>query len=134
MINIINFNLKTKGEDMGKFKTEIRSVSLKSCCKRKIKEINQVLYSSKALQIAMISGVFATIFISPTDSIGRGGSVTTTFSLWATDWTYLSNALISVPKITKRRIKDICFLEMLDHETYNDQKLRTFWESLYENF
>lgn len=106
----------------------LKNVKLKNCCKKSLKEINDILTASKTLQKIMIPAAFATCLIGPS----KGSAITSFYSISTTDWSLLANAVSAVPAIARHNIKNICAYEALVIHTTGD--LNKFWHGMYESF
>lgn len=122
-------NNKTKRIQMN-IKPNLSNIHLETCCHESVDSINRILWSGKWLQRIMIPAVFGSLFVSPTDAMGRGGALTTIVAIHQTDWKLLIEATIGISDIAKRQCMKISFRETLRH----GGKLSNFWEGMVDVF
>jgi len=102
--------------DIGQIKFSQTSISA-------INDIRSRQLFSNTLLITMGAGTVLTIF-------SLGSSLPeTSYSLYSTDFKSMSNAMSSVPTLTKQVISDIAFRAQQDVKDYKEKK---FWEAVYE--
>jgi hypothetical protein len=104
----------------------IAKVELQECCKKSIRDINQILTAGKWLQRLILPLGALNCFVSPS----KGAALTTINSVRATDWELLAKATMAIPEITKNRVRQIAGMEAIKHIG----KLSEFWKATYDAF
>lgn len=110
--------------------SNLSSVTLQPCCMQVLETIRGRIKLGKLLQGLILPTVFVSLFVSPTDSAGRGGAVSTIIFISQTDWVKLTEITRGIPLIQRTVITKDAQWHALGHVG----KLQDFWIALADSF